>query len=123
MKKIILIIKDLVFWFAALYDILWLAAFHILFLLLWIEYGKKPDDNIAITKCHSCHWIKELIKLDSNGFISIINILFIIAIVLKLFKINLISKKQIIVFTIGLLLLILLMAIDPLGAFKFWYYD
>ena len=123
MKKIILIIKDLVFWFAALYDILWLAAFHILFLLLWIEYGKKPDDNIAITKCNSYHWIKELINLDSNEYISLINILFIIAIVLKLFKINLISKKQIIVFTIGLLLLILLMAIDPLGAFKFWYYD
>lgn len=123
MKKLLLIIKDIFFWFVALYDILWLVVFHVFYILLKLDYGKPPDDNIAITKSKYYYWIKEMKELNSNDVISLITVIFLITIVLKIFKINLISKMQIIVFGIGILLLFILMGIDPLGAFKYWYYD
>lgn len=122
MKKIILIIKDIVFWFIAVFDILWLIAFHIIYIFLKSDYGKTPDNSINVTKSKFYYWIDFLRDLNGHKIINYLTFLFLLAIVLKVFKINLVTKKQIFIFLFGVILLFLVMAIDPLGAFE-WYFN
>ena len=97
-----------------------LFIFYLLYTLLMYDYGKRPDDNIAITESHYRDYFHIFRDVSKYDYIIYLCILLIIG--LKLFNIHLISKKQIIIFLLGFVLLFFLMFIDPFGAFN-WYLD
>ena len=88
MKKI----WNIFVYFMVSYYYINLAVFYILFILLKIDYGKQPDDNVLITKSKYYHYISELSKIEEYEYLIFLVIFILIS--LRLFKIYLISIKQ-----------------------------
>ena len=112
--------SDIMIIFTFCYQNIVIGLFSVLFLLLRMDYGKQPDDNILIVESKYYHYIN-LYREYQNYDHMIFKLLFIL-IFLRLFNIHLISIKQIIIFIIGLLLVPFLIALDPFGAFS-WYFN
>ena len=103
-----------------LYSYIHLIIFYALYLLLTFDYGKSPDDSILVTKSYYYDYFHIIRDIDKYDYLIFIVVLFLIS--LRFFNIYIINKKQIKIFFIGVLLLVLLMIIDPFGAFN-WYLD
>jgi len=122
MKKTIKIIVDIIVNIVVFSMYLDLLIFYVLYALLAYDYGKLPDDNVAVTESRFYDYFY-IYQNDYSYLYSYIYYCFILLVVLKLFNIHLISKKQIIIFLLGFVLLFFLMFIDPFGAFKWFLYD
>jgi len=116
------IVKEIIINFIVFYLYLDLFVFYILYFLLYLDYGKKPDDDILVTKSYYYQFFGIYQRIgDTIG--NYVIILGIFLIILRIFGINLISKKQIILFIGGYILLFILMGIDPFGAFDWSYFS
>jgi hypothetical protein len=114
------IFSNIIIYLIVFYNYINLIFFYVIYTLLYIDYGKKPDDNILITKSYYYKYFHTIRNINKYDYFVFLLGLFLIG--LRLFKINLINNNQIKIFFIGILLLALLMIIDPFDAFN-WYLD
>ena len=119
--KILIVIRKLIVNLITFYFYIDLLILYFLYFLLAIDYHKLPDDNISVTKSKFYGYINSYNNF-SNGISFYIIYIFIFLVVLKIFKINWISKKQIIIFLLSIAFLFFLIFIDPFNLFN-WILD
>ncbi len=112
--------SNIIIYLIVFYNYINLIVFYIIYTLLYIDYGKKPNDNILVTKSYYYKYFQIIRYVDKYDYFVFLVGLFLIG--LRLFKINLINNTQIKIFFIGIILSVLLILIDPFGAFN-WYLD
>jgi len=114
------IFKDIIIYFIVFLEYLKLLFFYIIYTLLYIDYGKRPDDDILIAKSHYYDYFQAIRDIDKFDFLIFKIVIFLIG--LRFFKIELINNKQIKIFFIGIILTVLVVMLDPFGAFN-WYFN
>jgi len=119
--KILIVIRKFIVNIITFYFYIDLLILYFLYFLLAIDYHKLPDDNILITESKYDDYLN--IYDNFSGWLSnYILYAFILLVILKVLKINWISKKQIIIFLLSIAFLFFLMIIDPFNLFN-WILD